>query len=84
MRRALLLRVGEVARGERFGRPADSRERFLLARRRQVGDAQQVLRELESEMEKAVGRENLEALRLGLRNFLGGVETPSGRRMEIA
>ncbi|MND97271.1 MarR family protein [compost metagenome] len=48
------------------------------------GDAQQVLRELESELEKAVGRENLEALRLGLRNFLGGVETPSGRRMEIA
>jgi DNA-binding MarR family transcriptional regulator len=48
------------------------------------GDAQQALRELESELEKAVGRENLEALRLGLRNFLGGVETPSGRRMEIA
>jgi DNA-binding MarR family transcriptional regulator len=48
------------------------------------GDAQQVLRELESELEKAVGRENLEALRQGLRNFLGGVETPSGRRMEIA
>lgn len=48
------------------------------------GDAQQVLRELESELEKAVGRENLEALRQGLRNFLGGSETPPVRRVEVA
>src|SRR5690606_20829304 len=67
--------------------PEDKRARIVrLAPESQAirGDAQQVLRELESELEKAVGRENLEALRLGLRNFLGGVETPSGRRMEIA
>ncbi|AYG93901.1 MarR family transcriptional regulator [Brevundimonas naejangsanensis] len=47
-------------------------------------DAQKVLRELESELEEAVGGENLEALRQGLRNFLGGSETLSERRMEIA
>jgi hypothetical protein len=47
-------------------------------------DAQKVLRELESELENAVGSENLEALRQGLRNFLGGSEPSIEPRSKIA
>lgn len=47
-------------------------------------DAQKVLRELESELEDAVGQGNLEALRQGLRNFLGGSEGSSERRSDVA
>ncbi|WP_024354841.1 MarR family winged helix-turn-helix transcriptional regulator [Brevundimonas naejangsanensis] len=46
-------------------------------------DAQKVLRELESELENAVGSENLEALRQGLRNFLGGLEPSIEPRSKI-
>lgn len=61
--------------------PADKRARivrFAPESHTIRDDAQKVLRDLEAELERAVGTPGLEALREGLRNFLGDLDAVSG------
>ncbi|MCY1246698.1 hypothetical protein D9M72_599610 [compost metagenome] len=82
--------LGEMAENklvELVPDPADRRARivrFAPEAHAIRDDAQKILRDLEAELELAVGAEGLGAMREGLRAFLGGLDERSAAELETA
>ncbi len=67
--------------------PADRRARivrFAPEAHAIRDDAQKILRDLEAEMEQAVGANGLTVMREGLRTFLGGLDERASTDLETA